>query len=325
MLTITTALGALFISAAALVPVTSVAELRARPEIQLEGGVGVRLGIQTLTPAIGSGAFLYCLATSGTPTPVRLPTSGPIEEYLGPLRYEVLNFGASALRAVEARGRGEQRFWQGERFFYAFFATPDAGEYALRFVDQQGRVAATCTMTAAGSDPHPWQSLPCASGPGNRWSIRYHQPPVIALPANDGAEPIDLPDRLPSLASTPTGDLAISQTDGVLVVQSVEAMIDRPDMHLLGRWWVNDAPVPPTEPPGLYSSTGKVETTSRIELAMEHLPRFDVEPGDEVSLQLMYVPCGWTGGLAHALLPPELGASRKLMISNRLTILPESR
>jgi hypothetical protein len=301
--------------------VKTLGDLRGLPVIHLENGWDVRIGLKDPDADAGPYRLIYCLASATNTDPRQL---GDGEFGLGPVSVDLIDQkiaeSKKALDVVKSFGKGEKLFcqvlpigWkddllirvrQGKRivlekqlgkskhepFCWTQFSTrqpvkSDHPEYVISTSS-----AAECpSIYGWASILQTWSSTDSAASP--------QTPPVDSPLPGDGNLPGKWRDYfLPNIKSDDV--LVLNIEHDKFTLQAVDDILESsPPSHLLGRWWVNDAPInakPDEEAEAQQEMAALQERTTNtdhLEISMG-LPLFlgQLKIGDHVGLQVMYAP-----------------------------------
>lgn len=322
------------------------AELLKQPPIEVADGVSVRLGIEKKTWPRWSGVLVYCYCD-------RLPKrslESDSRASLGPVRIQ-LRAKRPDERAIAVRLSASARLPHGKLLFVRSLTNHKVGDYQLRITTLGGTVIGTSTVSVTDGPFHPWMPFDPSPRVGELAKRREDSAPVsfvanrgvgIAAPRGSGMEALvfegrigdrkikrHTDERLPQLFPAKADPSFRVRIEGrTLAASCREAIIStRAEDQILTRWWVNGEPFYP-KPISEFTAadrTGQISFDKRLDLKLHFdAAKIGAKPGDEVRLQLLFCPSGWSWlgpdfETLHTALPH--GAYRGSLLSNRVTFI----
>ncbi len=350
----------------ALQNVRTLADLKRCEELKVDATPWrVRVGLGDGGAEAGPWKLVYCLASYSGGGDATLSHKGQTYgQMLGPVFLDVLGDN-DAERGPPSGSVVMQSTLPGRQcLFAAVVPTAWEGTYRLRIRSPAGHLLAERRLHVTDPRPCYWtefaikQDRAVARGEPV-WAVRDNA--TAARPNSHGVQPLfvfdnrefangfeqaGLPGTVPlhhewrslfrhkqealKIGQTPPPLLRLSQTDGVLTIESDVRIITWADLYLLARWWVNGEPVLPPRSAGVRMiSLGRAVTYgNRMQVSIA-LPDVlgDVEADDRVALQVLYVP-GTIGQLPRNRIPGEMlkalsaagPAASTPLLSNRLEL-----
>ncbi|MBI3855451.1 MAG: hypothetical protein HY293_07145 [Planctomycetes bacterium] len=280
--------------------VSTLAELRRQPALELGEGIRARLGIDRLRCEAGSGVHLYCL-TEGF-----LPSRRGQGRRLGPFQVRgPAGEESKDLWEVQARSSKDS---SPEKLFMVLVPILGPGDSRIQVRMPAGKVIASVRVHGDPPVEAPWMPWAKFSGtqelrlvdpkdPDASYGYVANPAAGLALPSWPGVFPVDLGELLPRLLPEkvdPDFKLAIRGRE-LRVKAAKEFLTARPDWHFLCRWWVNGVPFRPPQVGAWSDENGIVIEGRNLVIEMDFDPaRLRAGRGDRIGLQLLYSRSGWT-------------------------------
>lgn len=173
-------------------------ELCARPELELGGGLKIRLGVEATRAPRLSGVMIYCLAEGYE----KHWESKDSDTQLGPvqIRIERRDFAKEMINAVKEEQKLARESMQARCALFARAVPISDGIYDVTVLDQKGKPLAACVITGTAEAAPVWS--PFVENRGEVQQLREQEgdaPPEVSLkyeghtaavPKLDGVTPL---------------------------------------------------------------------------------------------------------------------------------------
>lgn len=279
---------ALSYSRSSIQVVRSIEELQAQNPINFENGGYVKIGISTLTPYVGGGTYIYCLAKGITNDQqygfFEYMDNGSETDNSAVIRFKIeppINKSSSKSHYAKRSFLNSEQ----EIFFYLLILTPRSREYTLSLFGPDNSSIGKIMLNALEEAPHPWCPF---------YNDFIFLSVLPASPHNGILCPKSLPQLY--LDDSVAENFAISARldDGYIVFESSSKFVAY-SLSFLCRWWVNGKKVIPPltgDSPGIELC--EICTISKNYEQRFYIPKtFNLKDGDIVTVQFMYCLGDW--------------------------------